>query len=356
MALSRSSKLFAVVLVAMIGGGLWGISNGLERLVGGSLPDPIEPGLPVDFVIAAGQSASGVASNLDDQSVVAANEFIDEVNRRDIAGSIAPGNYELETGMEVAAVVDVIQAGPSLLRITVAEGLRIDQTLSRLADQTSFEAIDFQDVLDAQVASPADGPLTLPEWVPALADLPDNERAFEGLLFPLTYDFPLDATPPQILQRLIDQTDSVMSAIPQERVAAAADAGVSRYDALIIASLIEREAQVDQDRPLIAAVIRNRLDIPMILQIDAARDYAREVFGNAEGSPYNLYEVDGLPPTPIAGARAQALQVTYDPSDVDFLFYVLSDACDGTHVFAETGDEHEANVAAWREAGECGEA
>lgn len=356
MALSRGSKVFAVLLVVLIGGGLWGINTGLERLVGGSLPEPVEPGLAVDFEISAGQSASGVAANLDDQGVVSATDFIDEVNRRDIAGSIAPGNYELETGMEVAAVVDVIQAGPSLLRITVAEGLRVDQTLSRLADQTTFDGIDFQDVLDDQLARPEEGPLTVPGWVPPLADLAENERAFEGLLFPLTYDFSLDATPTEILQRLIDQTDSVMEAIPSEQVAAAEAAGISRYEALIIASLIEREAQVEQDRPLIAAVIRNRLDDEMILQIDAAREYAREEFGNPEGSPYNLYEVEGLPPTPISGARAQALQVTFNPASVTFRFYVLSDACDGTHVFADTGEEHDANVAAWRDAGECGEA
>ncbi len=353
MALSRGSKVFAVVLVAMVAAGIWGITTGLERIAGGVLPEPVEPGLPVDFVIAPGQSASIIANNLDEQGVVGASEFIDEVNRRDIAETLAPGNYELETGMDVVAVVDVIEAGPSLLRITVAEGLRIDQTLTRLAEQTSFVAIAFADVLDAERNDPESGPLELPEWVPPLDELPDSNQAFEGLLFPLTYDFELDAEPAEILQRLIDQTDQTMQAIPPEQVEAAAADDVSRYDALIIASMIEREAQVTEDRPLIGSVIRNRLDVPMRLQIDATNDYARAMEGQAEGSAWNTYEIDALPPTPIAGARAQALQVAFNPPQTDFTFYVLDDACDGTHVFAETAEEHEENVAAYREAGEC---
>ncbi len=356
MALSRGSKLFVVVLVAMVAGGLWGLSTGLERVLGGSLPEPVEPGIPIDFVIAPGQSATAVAANLDDQGVVSGNDFVDEVNRRDIAGTIAPGNYELETGMEVVAVVDVIEAGPSLLRITVAEGLRVDQTLTRLAEQTDFEAIQFADVLDAERNDPEGSPLQLPAWLPALDELPDSNEAFEGLLFPLTYDFDLDAEPTEILQTLIDQTDRVLQAIPSEQVADAEADGISRYDALTIASLIEREAQLEGDRALIAGVIRNRIDEDMRLQIDASSEYARAVEGQAEGSPYNLYEVDGLPPTPIAGARAQAIQVTYNPADVSYLFYVLDDACDGSHVFADTGEEHEQNVADYRAAGECGDA
>ncbi len=195
--------------------------------------------------------------------------------------------------------------------------------------------------------------MTLPDWVPA-EGRPDSDVAFEGLLWPATYDFELDASPTDILQRLIDQTAQVMAEIPEDEVADAAEAGVSQYDALIIASMVEREARVPEDRPLIAAVIRNRIDDGMRLQIDATSDYAEATAGSAEGSPYNTYEVDGLPPTPISGARAQALQVAMSPpQDVTYRFYVLSDACDGSHVFADTFEEHEVNVAAYRAVGEC---
>ena len=353
MAVSRGSKIFAVVMVAVIAAGIWGVVSGLERLADVALPESVEPGVPVEFVISPGQSGQSIANSLDDQGVVAAAEFLSEVSTRGIATSLAPGSYDLETGMEVDAVVDVIEAGPQVLRVTIPEGLRVDQTVVRLAEQTNWDPADYTDALDLFRFDPEGSNLTLPDWVP-LDDLPDSNEAFEGLLWPATYDFELDATPEQILQRLITQAGEVMAAVPEPEVTAAAEAEVSRYDALIIASLIEREARVPEDRPLIAAVIRNRLDDGMRLQIDAATEYAEATEGSAEGSPYNLYEVDGLPPTPISGTRPQALQVAFSPpQDVTFRFYVLSDECDGSHVFADTFEEHEVNVAAYRAVGGC---
>ncbi len=353
MAVSRGSKIFAVVMVAVVAAFIWGLVSGLERLADVALPEPVEAGVPVEFVISPGQSGQSIATSLDDQGVVAASDFLAEDTTRGLATSLAPGSYDLETGMDVGAVVDVIEAGPQVLRVTIPEGLRVDQTVVRLAEQTNWEAADFTDALDLFRFDPEGSNLSLPDWVP-LDELPDNNEAFEGLLWPATYDFELDATPVQILQRLIDQSGEVMAQVPEPEVAAAAEAGVSRYDALIIASLIEREARVPEDRPLIAAVIRNRMLDGMRLQIDAASEYAVATEGAAEGSAYNLYEVDGLPPTPISGTRPQALQVAFTPpADVTSRFYVLSDACDGSHVFADTFDEHQVNVAAYRAVGGC---
>lgn len=353
MAVSRGSKIFVVVLTAVIAAGILALVTGVEKVAEIALPQPLQAGVPVEFVISPGQSGQSIATSLDDQGVVPAGDFLGEIDARGIATSLAPGNYDLETGMDVGAAVDVIEAGPQVLRVTIPEGLRVDQTIVRLAEQTNRVASDYTDALDLYRFEPANSPLEVPDWVPT-EGLPDTNEAFEGLLWPATYDFELDATPTEILQRLIDQTGQVMGEIPEPNVLAAADAGVSRYDALIIASLIEREARVPQDRPLIAAVIRNRMQDGMRLQIDAASDYAVATTGAAEGSPYNLYEVDGLPPTPIAGSRALALQVAVTPPpDVSFTFYVLSDACDGSHVFADTFEEHQVNVAAYRAVGEC---
>lgn len=353
MAVSRGSKIFAVVLVAAIAAGMWAVVVGVEKVAEVALPEPVEPGVAVEFVISPGQSGQSIANSLDEQGVVAAGDFLAEVNTRGIATQLAPGNYDLETGMEADTVTDVIEAGPQVLRVTIPEGLRVDETLVRLAEQTGWDVTTYSDALDLYRFDPEGSPLVLPDWVPA-EGLPETNEAFEGLLWPATYDFELDASPAEVLQRLIDQTGTVMSEIPEADVTASADAGVSRYDALKIASLVEREARIAQDRPLIAAVIRNRIDEGMRLQIDAASDYAVATAGSAEGSPYNTYEVDGLPPTPIAGARAQALQVAFaPPQDVTFMFYVLSDECDGSHVFADTFEEHQVNVAAYRAVGEC---
>lgn len=353
MAVSRGSKIFVVVLTAVIAAGIWALVAGVEKVAEIALPEPVQAGVPVEFIISPGQSGQSIATSLEDQGVVAAGDFLTEVSERGIATSLVPGNYDLETGMDVNTAVDVIEAGPQVLRVTIPEGLRVDQTVVRLAEQTNWDATAYNDALDLYRFDPANSQLTVPDWVP-VGDLPDTNEAFEGLLWPATYDFELDATPDQILQRLIDQTDEVIRGIPEPEVLAAADAGVGRYEALTIASLIEREARVAQDRPLISAVIHNRIEEGMRLQIDAASDYAVATTGSADGSPYNLYEVDGLPPTPISGTRAQALQVAFTPpTDVSSAFYVLSDACDGSHVFADTLEEHELNVAAYRAVGEC---
>jgi UPF0755 protein len=120
---------------------------------------------------------------------------------------------------------------------------------------------------------------------------------------------------------------------------------------VIVASLIQREAGVDEDRPLIAAVIENRLRQNMPLQIDATVLYAR---GGGTGpltdadfarvSPYNTYKVQGLPPTPISTVGAASLRAALAPANVPYLYYVLTDT-NGKHAFATTYAQHQANIA-----------
>lgn len=351
--MSRGSRIFSVVLVAMVAAGIWGTVRMIESVAGLALPEPVESGQSVEFVISAGQSGQSIANSLNDQGVVDAGAFLDEVTERGIAERLAPGSYQLETGMPVDAVADVLEAGPQLLRVTIPEGLRVDQTLVRLEEQTPWSVQDYRNILENELHDRSTSELELPAWVPA-AQLPDEMRGFEGLLWPATYDFELDVEPTAVLQRLLDQTSAEMQAVPAaERRRARRRWGLTPYEALKIASLIEREAKVAQDRPLISAVIRNRLDDGMLLQIDASTEYQGAM--NLPGdSGFDLYDSNGLPPTPISGARSTALQVAFSPPrTVSFLFYVVDDACDGSHVFADTFAEHEVNVAAYRAVGEC---
>jgi UPF0755 protein len=125
---------------------------------------------------------------------------------------------------------------------------------------------------------------------------------------------------------------------------------ISRYEAIIIASLIQREAGTDEDRPLISSVIHNRLRDGIRLQIDATVVYA---IGDVNGrvtaedlkvpSPYNTYRVEGLPPTPIGTVQIISVDAAVDPADTNYYFYVLADK-DGTHVFAQTFEEHQENI------------
>ena len=132
------------------------------------------------------------------------------------------------------------------------------------------------------------------------------------------------------------------------------------YRTVIIASLIQTEAKLDEDRPLIAAVVENRLRDDMPLQIDATLLYAR---GSRAGpitdadydrdSPYNTYRNRGLPPTPISTVTRTSIEAALHPADVPYKFYVLIDE-NGKHKFATTFAEHEANVAEARRKGLLG--
>lgn len=368
MALSRGSKWFLGFL------GLVGVGVGAGVLwLQDALPDinPVEAGQPVTLTVESGESVRSVADRLADEGVVRnATTFRIAAGDAELANTLRPGEYDLETGMESDAVIEVLLAGPvrggasSGIRFTVQEGLTVEQTLARLAEQfEEHDAAAFRAVLDerTEAGGNGDGVLRLPDWVPEPAEAPaEVEEPYEGLLFPETYEVPGDATPLDVLQRMIDQLEAVMEQVPSDAVTRAEERGLSRYDVLTLASLIERETRVNEERETVAGVIGNRLAENMRLQIDATVLYAideeRDVVLLEDlevDHPYNTYVVNGLPPGPISGMGSASLLAAFQPEDVSYRYYVLDPACDGSHVFADTLDEHNVNVAAFRDAGRC---
>ncbi|MBU6316795.1 MAG: endolytic transglycosylase MltG, partial [Acidobacteria bacterium] len=194
--------------------------------------------------------------------------------------------------------------------------------------------------------------------------------SLEGLLFPDTYQVSNGETEAQLVQRMVALMERVAD---QEDIdAKSKELGFSPYQVLVIASLIEREAGVEEDRAKIARVIYNRLYLQMPLQIDASLYYQQDAsrpFSELRrlDTPYNTYMYAGLPPTPIANPGRASIQAALnpaanpsigDPICVDlpkkqpclYLYYVLADK-DGRHVFAATAEQHEENVRKAREAG-----
>lgn len=363
MALSPSSRKLLVAIagllviaVVLVGFGFWWVNDQISGVPG--------EGEPVEFQVAAGDSAASIGQSLAEAGVIRnALAFRLVARSRGLDARIAAGAYQLETGMSVDEVIEALGAGPrqpDTIRITIAEGLTVRQTLARLADQSPYTVEQYRAVLDATRRDRDNGPLRLPEWVPPSSEFAPDVELFEGLLFPQTYEFADDAPVERILQRLLDQTEIAMATASPSAIAEAEAAGLTRYDALIAASLVEREARVPGEWEEIAAVIRNRLAEGMLLQIDATLLYAAGTPDGGPGavdteveSPYNTYQNPGLPPTPISGARPEAIRAIFDPADTPFLYYVVAPECDGSHRFAETLDEHNANVRAFREAGRC---
>jgi len=172
-------------------------------------------------------------------------------------------------------------------------------------------------------------------------------RNLEGFLFPSTYLIPLGASPSQAAAPMIAQ---FFKELPGDAALRARALNVTVPQVVTIASLIEREAKSEIDRPLIAEVIYNRLRLGMPLQIDAAIEYALPEYKSRLSyadlkidSPYNTYVHAGLPPTPIANPGAPSLEAAFHPSNGRFLYYVYCGS--GRHVFAKTLAEHQANVA-----------
>jgi UPF0755 protein len=322
----------------------------LAGAIGGPSPLDVDPGLPVEVTVEPGASARSISSAVEDAGVVSAGDLQDEINRRDAASRLRAGTYRLETGMSAAVVVDLLLAGPnaeSANSVSIREGSTVEEVIEQLAEQTRFQTGDFRvALLDGTVTSPY-LPAVLPEGVEPLA-------AWEGLLFPARYELSAGETPAQILSRLAAEMVNRVEQVDWSRLDAL---GVTRYEALVVASLVEREAGVEEDRPLIASVVYNRLEASMPLQIDATVIYA---LGENPGrvlaehldvdSPYNTYRVAGLPPTPIGTIRQASLEAAADPARTEYLFYVLVSE-DGSHGFSETYEEHQAQVEQAREDG-----
>jgi UPF0755 protein len=359
-ALSRGSKWFLVsclVAVVAIGGGLLYLSG---ELGGGA---SVEAGQPVEIDVAPGTSVRALANHLAEQGVVRrAGSFLNAASDAQLDQHLQPGGYDLETGMGNDEAVQAFLDGPdrtNVVRVTVPEGLPVEVILERLAEGFEDRTVDdFRAVLDerTEAGENAEGLLALPDWVREPADAGDEIiEPYEGLLFPETYEFEPDRSPREVLQRLIDQTDRVM-----ERSLAEIETDLEPYEILIKASLIERETRVDAERPRVAGVVQNRIEAGMRLQIDASVLYAKGehtaivLLDDLDiDSPYNTYNIDGLPPAPIAAPGEAAVRATLDPEDHDFLFYVLAPECDGSHQFAEDDAGHQRNVAEFRDANRC---
>ncbi|MGZ8765302.1 MAG: endolytic transglycosylase MltG [Acidimicrobiia bacterium] len=241
------------------------------------------------------------------------------------------GSYELQQNMGVVDAAAEMKSGPSAApQVGVLPGLTLDEVGDRVAGIKRFSKDRFLDIAtNGGIRSVFE---------------PTGIQTLEGVLRPDSYPVRADQTEEGLTAAMTEAFDH--HATKLGIVDAAAALGISPYEVIIVASMVQREAKLDGDRPLIAAVIYNRLKAGMPLQIDATTQYADKV-----GNPaYDTYTIPALPPTPISTVSASSLVAAMRPADVPFRFYVLSDA-NGGHVFSETYEEHLQNVDAARAKG-----
>jgi uncharacterized YceG family protein len=178
---------------------------------------------------------------------------------------------------------------------------------------------------------------------------PRGTRSLEGFLFPATYELNVGAPARDLVERQLTAFRENFAGV---NLARAKRRNLSAYDVLIIASMVEREAQLAKERPLIAAVIYNRLKDGTPLGIDATTRYALHKPSGALrqseleiDSPYNTRKRAGLPPTPIGNPGLSSIRAAAAPANVKFRYFVVKPGTCGEHVFAATIDQHNQNVA-----------
>lgn len=303
---------------------------------------------PVTFVVDPGETAADIAVRLKEEGLVSDAElFRRYVQYHGLDAGIEAGEFTLRQTMTIPEIAQALRQGrrPEQV-VTVQEGLRLEQIAAVVAKQTSIP----EEELSALVRA---------GWRDAglshgfLAELP-GDATLEGYLFPDTYRLPEDATAIDLLRRMLDAFDARVTA---DTRAAAASRGLNGHQLVTLASIIEREAVLDEERATIADVYHNRLgsDLPLL----SACPTVQYVLGGPDDwwpaltledteieSPYNTYRNTGLPPGPICSPGLASIQAAAYPADTDFYFF-LADCTknDGSHIFARTQEEHNANYA-----------
>jgi UPF0755 protein len=268
--------------------------------------------------IKPGDTAYDLAVKLAEMGIVkSAAAFRKAAANDDDAASLQPGFYQLREHMSAAAALDLLLDPSSRLRgrATIPEGSTVQQVLAILAKNTELPAADLQ----AAAKNPA-----------ALGLPPYANGKLEGFLFPATYDIEPKMTAVEVLTMMVDRFKEAAAGGGLEERAQAL--GITPYQAITVASLIERESRVDEEYPKVARVVYNRLERREPLGIDAAILYG---LGRTSGglkqselakdTPYNTRLNPGLPPTPIANPGDAALDGALAPAAGDWLYYVLAD-------------------------------
>jgi UPF0755 protein len=321
-----------LVVFAIAGSVAWNFVQGFSLGESTSVADFDGAGQgTVQIVVEPGDSGASIAQTLYDAGVVASPEaFIREAAANADSSRIVPGYYFMQREMkaEFALLALLDPNNRDLLTFTIPEGQVIGSYFQRIADLTDYS-------LEEVEAAAAD--------TEALGLPPEADGNLEGWLFPARYEFNPGAHPTDILSEMVATTIRTLD-----------DRGVDPEDRqriLTIASLIEREAKLAEDRPMISGIIQNRLDIDMQLEFDSTVKYLSPSEGvftsddeRAIDSPYNTYQNVGLPPGPIAGPGASSIEAAINPADHDYVFFVTVNLTTGETAYAESYNEHLRNV------------
>ncbi|MCJ7841790.1 endolytic transglycosylase MltG [Lederbergia sp. NSJ-179] len=295
-----------------------------------------------------GSSTTSIGNLLEEKKIIKNGTIFKYYVKFNNISGFQAGNYKFSPSMTLKEITDALQTGKlvnkAVFKITVPEGLQLDQIAEIIAKNTDYSAKEIMEKLD--------DPKTVDEFAKKYPEIitedlkADNiKHPFEGYLYPATYSFyeekpSLDS----IIDTMIKQTKDVLADF--HGILAEKDMNV--HELLTMASLIEKEATAKADRHKIASVFFNRMEAGMPLQTDPTIAYAlgehkvRTMYEDLKvDSPYNTYEHKGLTPGPIANAGKESIEAVLNPADTDYLYF-LAEYGTGDVYFAKTLEEHNA--------------
>lgn len=308
---------------------------------------PPQPGSDqkVKVEIPMGSSAMKIAQILEEQGIIKNSKlFYYYVRFKDETGFQA-GTYELSPGYTINEIIEVLKEGTEAetVRFTIPEGLTVEETAKRLEEQGIVDAQRFLQVVNEGDFSDFAFINEIPE------DVPGRKYRLEGFLYPETYEVYKGASEEEVIRKMLSQFEKVFK---EEWFQTMEELGFSLYEAVTLASIIEREAVLEEERKIISGVFHNRLNANWRLESCATVLYVlgipKERLTLADlkvESPFNTYLNDGLPPAPIASPRAASIEASLYPEKHDYFFFVARNDGSRGHYFSRTYKEHLAHDA-----------
>jgi UPF0755 protein len=331
-------RILAVLALALIGGALWLINATFQ-------PFHDDPTGAVSVTVPTGSDAGKIGKILESAGVIdSARLFEANATVTMRRGKLRPGKYQLPHGMSNGAAIEALMQGPQAkvvktFKFTLPEG-RSGRENAPAVDK-AFTGDYAKATTDARYLRRA-----------RQLGAPRNARTLEGFLFPATYQMISGASASDLVQR---QLDAFRQNVGQVDMRTAKKRNLTRYDVLIIASMVEREAQLPKERPLIAAVMYNRLKQGIPLGIDATIRYQIHNWSRPlrvselqRDTPYNTRTRRGLPPTPIGNPGLASIKAAASPAKVKYLFFVRKPGKTGEHAFSSTNARFERDVARYQ--------
>lgn len=308
---------------------------------------------PQPFTIATGQGADTIAGNLQAAGLLTNTElFLNYLTYYGLDSGLVAGDYTIDPSQTIPQLANALGAGGArALELSFLPGWRSEEMANylRVVTPAQIDGDAFLSIVQYHRATSLGS-------LPFLASIPDG-ATLEGYLFPGAYAIESTTDSAALARLMLERFDQQVT--PAMRQAYGAQ-GLSLRDAVILASIVEKEATLPDEKPLMAAVFLNRLRAGMPLQADPTVQYAlgydaaagtwwKSPLSAADleiASPYNTYQVDGLPPGPISNPGLASLEAIAAPAAVDFLYFVLDCAASttGQHAFSVTYEEHLANV------------